>query len=261
MAGRGEYAGGSPGIWAGRGAPGGELAVWFHRGQADASGAAVGNGGPTHWGLHWQPWRIVGQGAGERGRYLVGADAPSGGIVHTPGEVEDEIDRIHTEFMQTGNEIIQQGYMPVKDAIPVYKQRGANDAQIAEATKGLKMDDPSHEPKANLPLAMRTFLSATWEPFRTSWITWRSAVKDIPMQLLPGSGAWDHAQEFRQQIDTLRTAAKAVGFKFTSPDPTPPKFDPSIMGEVGKILKYAAWGALGLGAVFAGVMIYNSARK
>lgn len=91
-------------------------------------------------------------------------------------------------------------------------------------------------------------------PFLGQWNKWYSDLLHTPLQLWPGGGQWDHAQESRQLLITLRQTASDLGIKLVTPEPLKPKFDPNVADgiggaakTIGSVAKYLVIGGLVIG--------------
>jgi len=245
--------------------------------------------------------RLKSFGATTVGAAIVG----QGSIVpHTPGEIEDELDQLHGEIMQFGQEVAEKLRNPEyarasadsetqrlraeEDAAYAYESslptppppsewmkhpqdilrfKREYDTQIAAAKKAKAASQAraDHEQRVLGTQASPTlaWAQSTWDPFFRSWNKWRGEKKDIPLQLWPGSGAWDRIQDYRAQYIDIRNNAP---FKATGPAPVSPegRRDPSLTGgleDILKIGKYALIGALGIGAVVALSSVASNLRS
>jgi hypothetical protein len=132
---------------------------------------------------------------------------------HTPGDVEDELNQLHNEIMQFGQEVRDQifthgtwNFLPgVTSQNPLYK-----------------------------------YFLTVWEPFINGWLAFRGEKIDIPLQTLPLSGTWDRIQDYRKKLIDIRKIFMDLGFSVVGPDPLNPRKDPSLFDparEIWKVVK------------------------
>lgn len=223
-------------------------------------------------------------------RDAVGAEGSLLG--HTPGDVENELDQLHTEIMQFGQEVMNWSHQVNSDVMSdpaiakLYQatKQAFDDVERVPA-KGASnnpfLRDPKtqqeriarvakyHELKTKLDQAILqhhgapTWDKTTWQPFFDGWLRFHEDKKDVPLQSWPLSGTWDRIQDYRQRfIDTRKNAP----FKPTGPDPTSPegRKDPSFtegITDLLKIGKYALIGVLAIGGVVALSSVASNLRK
>lgn len=158
--------------------------------------------------------------------------ALSGALTRAPGDVADEIEQLHGDVAQLGQELIDYLFSdPVSDA-----------------------------PKPGTPGAMVTWYHAVWRPFVNRWLSFRSEHRDASFgasfwQNLPLSGAWDHLQDFRQELGALRDQAIRLKIPTLAPPPRAPRRDPDL--DPQGILKVVAYGALGLGGLLLALKVLD----
>lgn len=248
---------------------------WPYRGPQ----AFHGHEAPT-FGRHgaWPPRRgaPLGRGGliiGENDRGQYGSVSVGEGSIfpHTPGEVEDELDQLHGEIMQFGQEVSEKEKLATIEQLAsnpeVQQFRAEEDAAYAylktipekaagriEAVKRAKEASDKRAAAEHRSLTKPPLLEwdrTVWKPFLNAWINWRSAKKDIALQLWPMSGTWDHIQDQRQKFIDIRANAP---FKSAGPKPRDPQHDPSLTGffeEIAKLGKWGLIGILGIGGVIA----------
>jgi len=122
-----------------------------------------------------------------------------------------------------------------------------------------KAQDVEYKVRGQFPLVQ--WDRSTWTPFFASWSKFHGEKKDIPLQTWPLSGTWDRIQDYRTQFINLYNKAP---FKSNCPKPLDPRKDPSLTGgleEIGKIVRYAAYGGLVLGGVFVVAKIIEATRS
>jgi hypothetical protein len=184
-----------------------------------------------------------------------------GDLVRLPGEIEDELKRINTEVLAFGQEIIDQTAGDTKEAVLArLKADGIDtDAKAKAKANARSLDEladtiAKNTPKRDMPPAQVAFM-ATWSPFSSNWRSFYGTHIDIPLQNLPGSGAWEHSQQFLDDLRNLRAEAKKAGFKVTSPEPHATHHDDF---DLGKIAKYAA---LGVGGLILSMFVIRAVTK
>lgn len=184
-----------------------------------------------------------------------------GDLIRLPGEIEDELKRIDGEVRAFGQEIIDQTAGDTKGAVLArLKAEGIDtDAKAKAKTNASSLDEladtiAKNTPKRDLTPAQQAFM-ASWTPFSMHWRSFYGEHTDIPMQNLPGSGAWEHAQQFLDDLNNLRAEAKKAGFRITSPDPHASHHDTF---DFGKVAKYAA---LGLGGLVVSIFVIKAVAK
>jgi hypothetical protein len=220
-----------------------------------------------------------------RGRAAMGA-----AIWQTPGGVVSEINRINDDVLMFSSEISKYvgAHDPASpDATPAlidnsswldYLAMGggaaAHDAladRINHArTAAAKADvHPTTTDASRLPLA--SFYLATWVPFITRWVVFYENNKNWSSQVW-----WNHAPEAEQFVDQLnqiRAAAKKLGMQVRSPAPSTwgksvldPGRDPA--GKLGNFwddlttgAKVAIFGGLGLVGLVAVTSIASNLRS
>jgi hypothetical protein len=245
---------------------------------------------------------IIGRGGGRpapggyghaRGGYGYAAPRPHvGAIIHTPGETETELNTLHGEIMQFGSEAdvwsnshgmsdpeyqrLDAAVHSTWNALHAIEQRPHHDP------KNPFLSDPSYMPawqaahdKYEAAASARAayvqqhpqqaaWYTTTWKPFFDDWSRFYHEKKDINWQMLPGSGTWDHIQDYRGKLIAIRNAAP---FTPAGPAPLNPETrrDQDVFGGLGDALKgagsfvkYAAFAGLGLVAVVAlGSVVQN----
>jgi hypothetical protein len=204
---------------------------------------------------------------GTRGRY--GAPFVGNGSIfpHTPTDTENELDELHSEIMQFGAEIIEKTNKTIAEQVSAnpevqrlraeelaayaYEKTQTGIAAVEAVKKSraatVKRADAEQRLMANPPLLQ--WKRSVWDPFSARWLAYRSEKKDIPLQMWPMSGTWNHIQDERQKLIEIRRNAP---FKATGPAPIEPRKDPSItdaLGDIGKIAKWGIIGILGIGGV------------
>jgi hypothetical protein len=105
------------------------------------------------------------------------------------------------------------------------------------------------------------FYAGVWLPFLAHW----KAFYDDNQ-----SGSWwsnpeGQAEDYQAQLQAMRQTARELGAKLLSPEPqtfAPSFFDPhhGAIDELGSVVKYGLYGALGLAGLFVGVTIYNKVK-
>jgi hypothetical protein len=221
------------------------------------------------------------------------------GFVHTPNEVEDELNQFHSEVMQFGQEVIEQVSAATKrlEDEPEYQEilarwkaeeerwktlpetrapfpaflPGARPPVPANAPRVLSVKQQEklrHEAADYLKQRARavpilTWARTNWDPFNSDWQRFRSEKIDIPSQLWPGSGVWDRVQDYRKKFIEIRGKAP---FKATGPAPLSPEArrDPSLLGglaDFGSGFKWVLLGVLGVGGVLAVSSIASNLKK
>lgn len=153
---------------------------------------------------------------------LVGAT-----YMHGPGDVSDELDQLHGEIMQFGQEIIEQLF---------------------------QQDHPGFDiPRPDASPDMLAWRRTVWVPFMDEWMAFRQVHGDSFWQNLPLSGAWDRIQDFRQKLIAMRGLARQTGFQVRGPTPIQPRRDANVLEGVGDLwgaVKIAAYVGLGVGGIF-----------
>ena len=184
-----------------------------------------------------------------------------GDLIRLPGEIEDELKRINSEVLEFGQEIIDQTAGDTKGAVLArLKASGIDtDAKAKAKANARSLDEladsiAKNTLKRDLPPAQVAFMAA-WTPFSMGWRSFYADHIDIPLQNLPGSGAWEHSQQFLDDLKNLRATAKKAGFKITSPDPHATHHDDF---DLEKIAKYAA---LGLGGLVVSFFVIKAVTK
>ena len=173
---------------------------------------------------------LVGGYLGESfGEAFVGAP-----YLHSSNDVSDELDQLHGEMMQFGQEMIEQ----------LFRQ------------------EPEYRgwdiPRADASPAMLAWRRTVWVPFWDEWMKFRDVHGNSFWQNLPLSGAWDRIQDFRQRFIQIRDGARRANFRILGPTPIQPRRDPDPMDGLKDV-----WGAakvgiyLGLGV--AGVFLAAAA--
>ena len=184
-----------------------------------------------------------------------------GDLMRFPGEIEDELKRINSEVMALGQEIIDQTAGDTKEAVLArLKASGIDtDAKAKAKANARSLDEladtiAKNTPKQDLPPAQQAFM-ASWKAFSLNWRAFYSAHTDIALQNMPGSGAWEHAQQFLDDLRNLRAEAIKAGFRITSPDPHASHHDTF---DLGKVAKYAA---IGLGGLVVSIFVVKAIAK
>ncbi len=106
--------------------------------------------------------------------------------------------------------------------------------------------DAADHPKPGVPEDKIALYLRVWRPLMSEWLTFRDVHKDSFWQNLPGSGAWDRVQDFRERMRLIRDQAKTQQFHLTGPDPLPPRRDPDLGDTATKVLKVAAYAGVGI---------------
>jgi hypothetical protein len=184
-----------------------------------------------------------------------------GALMRLPGEIADELKRINSEVLAFGQEIIDQTAGDTKEAVLArLKAAGIDtDAKAKAKANARSLDEladtiAKNTPKRDLTPAQQAFM-ASWTPFSMHWRSFYGEHIDIPMQNLPGSGAWEHSQQFLDDLRNLRAEAVKAGFKVTSPEPHATQHDTF---DLGKAAKYAA---LGLGGLVLSILVIKAVAK
>jgi hypothetical protein len=196
-----------------------------------------------------------------------------GDLIRLPGETEDELHKINSEISAFGQEIIDQTAGDTKEAVLArLRALGWDDAKAIAFDRGRgvrSLDELAEQIAKNTPnRGLTTAQSALVDAvnrFENDWRTFYRDHVDIPWQNWPGSGAWEHAQQFLDQLTQLRAAAKSAGFKVVSQPPHEPHHDTGVgdwFAELGKYAKWIGLGAVGLvGLTFSVVAVKRFAQR
>ena len=222
------------------------------------------------------------------------------GFVRTPSEIEDELNQLHSEVMQFGQEVIEQEQNAanrIKEE-PEYKEIlakwAAEEARLKTLPESPRAPFPDFLPGDRPPapadaprvLSMKRqkelqkeaadyfnrrvntlpiwpWSRTIWDPFSKDWQHFRRSKIEISAQLWPGSGVWDRVQDYRKKLIEIRSKAP---FKPTGPEPLSPegRKDPSPLGwlaDFGSGFKWVALGVLGIGGVLAVSSIASNLKK
>jgi len=230
-------------------------------------------------------------GRGQYGRTYVGA----GAIIHSPGETESELNTLHGEIMQFGQEALTwnatHGTMDATaaqldsaqrkawDALHAFEQTSRSDPKNPFLSNPKWMPEWERLHKAYLDLREQLaaydaahpqatpWYRATWKPFFDDWSRFYHEKKDISLQMWPGSGTWDHIQDYRKKLIEIRASAP---FTAQGPAPLDPekRRDPDITGGIGDLfkgagnfVKYGAYAALGIVGVVALSSVVQNLRS
>lgn len=155
---------------------------------------------------------------------------------HSPNDVSDELDQLHGEMMQLGQEILEQLFRQEPEF------RG--------------WDIPRPEATADM-LAWRR---AVWVPFWDEWTKFRDAHADNFWQNLPLSGSWDRIQDFRARLAQIRDGARRARFQLRGPAPTLPRRDLDLTSDLRDLLRISAYAALGVAGVLVAAAAIGRAR-
>jgi hypothetical protein len=179
-------------------------------------------------------------------------------ITQTPGAQAQEIAQIDDGIKMLDADLERE----VKGRGQVGRPYSASDV-IAAATHGKAALDAllaSYHPAPSADKLMQ-FYQGAWVPFFNRWVAFTKENKD---------GAWWSnpaavAEGYYHQLLQLRSQAKSSGAHLLSPEPQLMDTNPlggisDFFGSLANGLKTGLWVALGLGATFAAVTIYNSAR-
>jgi hypothetical protein len=199
----------------------------------------------------------------DRGVYGGSAFVGNGSLFgHTPGDVENEIDQLHSEYMQFQQQLQNQVYLTSSEARMAGLGYGAAPEEIKQG-KGYVPEGTFARPGVSPDLL--TWSRDAFSPFGKAWLAFRSEHKDIPWQNLPLSGTWDRIQDFRQKLINLRASAISRGFKIAKgTEPMDPRKDPSFTDAfkaLGDVAKYALYGGLAIGGAWAVSKIVQSAKS
>jgi len=208
-------------------------------------------------------------------RFLVGAS-----WWQTPGAIDSEIDKINAEIQSFDAELVAEvrhrGFDPATVQVQGFTDwiQAMAAPEIAttkeliekgEAAQTKARQDAANAAAANVTDPVVRFYIGTWLPFKKGWDAWKASHG--------GSWWWNYAPDaegFQDKLVQLRATAKRLGMKITSAEPDregKSVFDPRRAGvgdaldEAAKIMKYAAYGAAGLGLVWGATMIINTARR
>lgn len=242
---------------------------------------------------------IPGQGAssparvGRPGRFggysrqaLVGAS-----ILQTPGGIQSEMEKIDTEIKAHDAElrgavaatgfdlskvsIAVSGFLGdmwegIKDvAIPGHAvDKAANEAidQAAERARAAHQAQQAAQAVAHAP-PLAQFYVTTWLPWMRQWQRWYQDNNGWWSNFW-----WNHAPDaegYQRKLLDMRKAAESLGMHWTTPHPDiegKSIMDPRNPGpadaipDLGKLLKYAGYGALALGGAWGLAQVISAAR-
>lgn len=196
-------------------------------------------------------------GGGRWSRGVVGAS-----MLQTPGAQSREIGQIDTDMRSFSAELTQaardHGY-DVHD--PMTEDNTVTPANL------LRLAQDAAKPVPNDKVVK--FFVSQWKPFARQWSAFFRENNE---------GAWwsnpaAEAEGMHRQLMALRATATGLGMHLLSP--APESFSASFLDphhdlgdaardkaeDIWKILKYGAYGALGIGVILGGAMIYQSLRS
>lgn len=231
----------------------------------------------------------------QRGQYgaprsMAPSRAYVGAVIHTPGETETELDTLHGEIMQFGQEadawVASLGTDDASARLAAAQRSAWDELRAFEQTSKVSKANPLlrsdgwipqweklHKKYADLTEQRANYVAqhpqepawyrTTWKPFFDEWEHFYEGKKNTPLQLWPGSGTWDYVQDYRQKLIDIR---KAAPFKPQGPEPLDPdkRRDQDLTGGIGDLLKnlgsFAKYGAIaGLGIV--GIVALSSVAQ
>jgi hypothetical protein len=163
--------------------------------------------------------RPSGRWSGDHGA-LVSGIVP--GMPHAIGDVEEEVNSLHTEMMTFGQELANQLFLQ------------------DDVHRGWDLPRPGVSPDK------LSLYKNVWRPLMNEWIKFHETHSSSFWQNLPFGGTWDRVQDFRKRLIAIREEAKKADFRLQSPDPTPPKTDDM---DVKKVAIVAGAGLVGLAAL------------
>ena len=226
--------------------------------------------------------------------------APVVGLVRTPSEIEDELNQLHSEIMQFGQEVLEQEQnatdrikeepeykailekwraeaerwktlpevprAPFPDFLPGDRPSAPADAPRVLSVKRqqeLQNEAADYFNRRVNTLPIWPWVRTIWNPFNKDWQLFRESKIDIPAQLWPGSGVWDRVQDYRKKFIEIRSKAP---FNPTGPEPLSPegRKDPSLLGGLQDFFSDFKWvliGVLGVGGVLAATSIASNLKK
>lgn len=206
-----------------------------------------------------------------------------GAIIHSPGETETELNTLNGEIMQFGQEAaawnmshsgmdstasqLDTAQRKAWDVLHAYEQQSHADPKNPFLRAGTAEWEALRKKYIDLREQFAAYVAqhpqsspwfrTTWQPFYDDWSRFYHEKKDIPLQLWPGSGTWDHIQDYRKKLLDIRSKAP---FSAQGPAPLDPeqRRDQDISGGLGDLfkntgtfVKYAAYAALGIVGVVA----------